>query len=351
MEQRVSERVVSERVVSRKVVRKTNPIIEKFKAVKSSFGGVCVGFLLVPLAIGALFWGEKLKKSSIVVESLSLEQASEVTAESGLHKITGEVEVTSATEAPELGKVLYYSYSKEEFREEEETEYDTVTNIEDGVEIEETVERIKLVEKWVSIDSSSDWAEFKLGKYTVDTTGAELKLDLQSKTYYEDISGYVERISSSPYLGQQRITVSYLSVDTELLIIGELTSDKIKKGEVFIITTKSDEQLLADIKAGETVAYWGLKFASWLLFTMGFLTILGPILSILDFIPVAGKAANCLASVISAVVAIGLVVAGTIIIKFWWLCLGLFVVGAVAAVILLVTLLTRKKEKKGEGGK
>ncbi|MBN2016046.1 hypothetical protein JW766_04405 [Candidatus Dojkabacteria bacterium] len=347
----MAERVISERVVSRRVVGSANPILKKFRNFKGSITGVCVAPILMIIALGLLFYSEKFERSSITVESLSLEKATEVTADSGMHKMQGKVEVTAPAEAPEMGDVLYYTYKKQQYEEVEETETETVTKVENGQEIEEQVERVKLVEKWVDKESESNWGEFKLGKYTIKPSGANLRLDLNKKEYTEDFGMYEEVPAGrtvEPDIGDRRLVVEYLDLDTELLVVGEISGSTVSGGEVFIITTKGDSELLSDMKGEETAMYWIMKGGSWLLLTLGMLMILGPILSLLDFIPIAGQAANCAASIVAGIIAAVIVLMGTIIIKFWYVCIALAVLGVVGLVALLVFLVAKKGGKEEE---
>ena len=342
----MAERIISERVVSRRVVGSANPIARKFRKLKGSITGVCFGPVLIIIAFGLLFYGEKFQRSSKIVEELSLENAEEVTATSGLHKITGVPEVTTPAEAPEVGNVLYYSYQEQQYQTVEETEYETVTRIENGVEIEETIERVKEVDKWVDITSETKWAEFKLGKYTVKPSGASLKLDLSQKEFREEDGVYYEG-SKTPYVDDYRIIVQYLTTDAKLIVVGQISGSTISSGgEVFIITNKTDTELISEMKTAETTLYWVLKGATWLLLTLGLLMMIGPILSLLDFIPIAGQAANCAASILAAIISVGIVIAGTLIIKFWWLCLALSVVGVVVLLAILVMLIAKKGGKE-----
>lgn len=342
----MAERIISERVVSRRVIGSANPIARKFRNLKGSIAGIGCGPILMILALGTLFYGEKFQRSSKIVEQLSLETAQEVTATEGLHKMSGKPVVSTPANAPEVGDALYYSFAKQQYQEVEETEYETVTTIENGQEVEEEIERVKVVEKWVDLETENKWAEFKLGNYNVKTAGADLRLDLARKEYREDMGLYHELssgMSITPEIGDYRKVIEYLTSDTELLIVGQISGSTISSGgEVFIITTKSDAELLSSMKTEETTLYWVSKGASWLLLTIGLLLILGPILSLLDFIPIAGQAANCAATIIAAVISVGIVLAGTLIIKFWWACLALSVIGIVVLVVLLIVLVMKK---------
>ncbi|MDD3647907.1 MAG: TMEM43 family protein [Candidatus Dojkabacteria bacterium] len=165
----------------------------------------------------------------------------------------------------------------------------------------------------------------------------------KSDSTYVDISGK----TITPDIGDERLVVEYLPIETEMLVVGEISGTTVSGGDTFIVSNKSDSELLSDLKTEETTMYWVMKGAVWLMLTFGLLMILSPILSLLDFIPVAGKAASCVATIVAAVISAGIVIAGTLIIKYWFLCIALAVIGVVGLVVLLVVLMARKKESGG----
>ncbi len=344
----MSEKIVSERVVSSKKVTKQGYVQEKWGNLMDSLSAFCMAPVLIVVAIGLLFYSEGFYKSSEVLKSLSLEQASDVAGESGLKMITGEVSVEQKLEAPELGEVLYYDLVKEEFKEVEETDYETRTRIENGEEIEEKVETTKLVDKWVAQEEQKGkWADFSLGQIDIDPKNAELRIDFKKKTYLENIFGELEESSiSDPELGDIRVVINYLPVDNDLIVVGELKNDKIEGGVEFIVTNKTAEGLLGDVQNEENFWYWFLKFLIWLLFTIGMTSIVGPILALLDFIPLVGSAAKTVAGIISAVIALVIVLIATILIKFWWLFLIVVLLAVVGMILLLLYLWKKLASKK-----
>lgn len=345
-----TERIVSERVVSRRVIGSANPIARKFRDIKGKVGGICAAPILGILAFLLLFGGEKLGKSSEVVENLDLEQATEVTADSGMHKIQGQPEIVEAALAPELGKVLYYKYTQQEYKEVEEKETETVTKVENGKDVEETIERTKLVDKWVDGETGSEWAIFKLGNYTVVPSGAKMEIDVESKTFYENYLGDYEEGSAgrvdTPDIGDRRMIVEYLPVDEEMLVVGEISGSTIKSGETFIISNKGDEELISDLKSSENAIYWMMKIGSWLFFTLAILSLLGPILALVDFIPLVGKSATCAASIVAGILSFIIVLAGTLIIKFWFVFLAMMALVFGLLIVILVFVLTKKSGGK-----
>ncbi len=348
-------RIISERVVSTRSLGKNLPVVgnvkRKFDRLRGSIVGVCMAPVLIFIALATLFYGEKFKKSSKVIESLPLEQASEVVENKGMHKITGKPDITNPVEAFGVGNVLYYSFKEQRYEEVTKTETSTITRVINGEEVEETIEKTIVEDEWVTKKSESKWAEFKLGNIKIKPDLATLKVNLSLKEYKRNTWGEFEEVTGgyTPSIGDLRIVVEYLPTDENLIVIGEISGDSISSGEVFIISNKGERALLDEIKSQETTLYWVLKFLSWLLLTFGMLSILGPILSLLDFIPVAGKAANCLAGVISAILSFVIVLVSTLILKFWWLFIVFSLIFIVLLIVVLGVLLSKKEGSK-EGG-
>ncbi|MBN1916159.1 hypothetical protein JW796_04205 [Candidatus Dojkabacteria bacterium] len=338
-----SERVISRRVVSSKVVGSANPIMKKLRETGQKAGGIIMAPIFIVIAIVLLFNSEKFQRTSEIISTLPLESANEVTDESGLHKITGVPEIEKPANAPQVEESLYYSYKKERYEQVEKKEIEKVTEVENGQEVEKTIETTKLVDEWVEKESETGWADFKLGKYKIATSGIELNANFDTEEYrlveglYSDLT-----TAYTPVLGDERLVVDYIKTDDNLIVVGEISQGKIASGDVFLLSNKTDAELISDLKTSESFIYWALKIGTWLLFTLAFTGILAPILALLDFIPLVGKAANFVAGVICAILSAILVLIGTLLIKFWWIILILFVILLVGLVVLV---LSRKGEK------
>jgi len=347
----MSERIISEKIISSKKLGSSNPILRKFRNFKSSCAGLVAAPILILISLGVLFYGEKFEKSSKVVEDLDLISASEAEDKKGMQKFNGKIKITDPIENDYIQGAVYISYKSQEYREVEKKETVTETVNIGGDDVEQTKEITKIFDEWVDIDTKIQWAEFKVGDISIDPNEADLQFDFDSKKFYlskEDQYYYdeYEEVSTSPVpvIGDKRLVFDYVSSEDELVIVGEISNGKVKDGEVFIISNKSASALLQDLKSSESAMYWGLKFLSWLLMTIGFLSILGPILSIADFIPIAGKAASCVGSIVAGVLSLIIVTLLTLLIKLWWLCLGGFILIFIGLSVLLVVLIVKKKE-------
>jgi len=353
----MSKQTISERVVSSKVVKKEGYLSEKWGNLKESLSAFCLAPVLIIVALGLMFYGEFFHKSSEVVEALPLQQATEVSDNEGLAKIIGDVEVTDVVEAPEVGDVLYYEYAIEAYEEVEEVETEYRTRVEDGVEYEDEIEKTVLVDKWVDKESEGPiWAEFYLGDIMVDPTDAKLRMDYEEMILYlpwdEDEWTVIKSSNSvSPELGDEKMTIRYLDTDEEIIAIGEISGGEMTGGDEFIVSNRGDAELIEGLKGEETMWYWVMKFIIWLLLFIGLSSIVGPVLAVLDFIPLVGSAARWVGGVIAAILALIIVVLGTLLIKFWWLWLILIVLLVGALVVILVYYMNRNKKAKTEDKK
>ena len=348
----MNEKIVEQKVVSRKDVGSANYFAKKYRGLKDAMGAMCMAPVLIIIAAVLLFYGEGFHKSSEVVGQLQLQTPEQVAGESGLVMISDKVNIIEPAEAPEVGEVLYYSFVEEEYQEVEETENEVKTVEENGRMIEETVETTKMVDKWVQKDKGDGvWADFSLGDIAIDPKGAKLVMDYKEKQYkLDEYDMWEESKVSSPQIGDVRMVVTYLDIDQNLVVVGELMNGKISGGDEFIISNRSADGLISSLKSEETFWYWFIKFIIWLLFTIGFTSILAPILALLDFIPLVGDAARNVAGFVAAVLSLLIVVVATILIKLWWLLLILIVLGAGGLMALLAWILISRKGKSEDQG-
>src|SRR5690606_29956372 len=70
--------------------------------------------------------------------------------------------------------------------------------------------------------------------------------------------------SYTPSIGDYRIVLDYIPVDSQLLVIGEINGSTISGGSTFIVSNKGNDELLSDLKSSETAQYWGMKIGSFI---------------------------------------------------------------------------------------
>ncbi|MCA9386291.1 hypothetical protein KC717_06625 [Candidatus Dojkabacteria bacterium] len=348
--------MAQQKVISRKVVGSAHPVARKFRDIKNAFAGVgcgfgalIIGFILIVTSVTSV------KEYSKIVAGLPLQSPEE--AQDGIVKIQGQPTINepvsttyqlckvqdcgapgeSRTTTPSLYEVLTW----ERYEIVEETSTETRTVIENGQEVQETVETIEYNERWIEKDRSANWADFQIGTITVLPEGAKTVLETSS-TEVPDVhipnAGIVENFGQqvSDQVGATRLKIEYIPESTDqLIVVGELTNGTIADGETLIVSNLSNDELVTKLENQEATARLAMRFFAWLLLTIGFGAILAPILEFVELIPVAGKVAKVAAFFISAVFSAFLVLTGVLLLKFWYIFAALGVVLFIGSIILI----------------
>lgn len=326
---REGKRVVSRRVVSEKVLGSSHPLARTGRKAKSTIssriGGIFWGILLVIASFVILWFSEGLAEYSKVIKDLPLLSPTEAVSETGLVKVHAVPTIEKQKSAPNSREeVLYYIFTEHNLEEVEVKSYDTEIVEIDGQDVERTIETIEMEDQWVLKEEKQDWAEFSLGDIAIDPDKASLYFDY-------DI------LSDETYADTKKKTVA-VPEDDEIIVVGEIKDQEIKGGTPYMISNYSDEELISSLESSENFTYWLLKILAVLAFAIGFYMVLGPILLVLDVIPVLGKLAKSLIFVVALILAVVVMSIFTVLIKFWYL-IGLVVV------IVVVIVIAKNKDK------
>jgi hypothetical protein len=337
-----SRRVIGSRVIQRKVLGSANPIAKGFREGKKgcmdSIGGVVVGFILFLFAFVPVWSSVKgVAETSKDVAALTLQAPDQVEGTSGLVMIHGGPEGVEAIQSPldcedidDQTDLFWYHAVRKEFTRHTEPQERTVTRIENGEEVEETIQEDVEVTDWEEMSNEEKTAPFSLGNIEIDPDSADVRLD--DSTHCEDKGR--ERI------GQEWITLDYILADglDDVYVVGNLSGDRIGSGSPFIITDKRPEELVQSLKTKEKTDRVFLTIVSIFLFFIAFNLLIGPLLFVLNYVPLIGPALRGLIAFISLILAIVLVLLMQVIFKFWWLLIILLIV-----VIALLVIFGKKK--------
>lgn len=327
-----------ERLVSEQVVGSSNPVARFGRSVSSSVGGIFFGIILIIGSFGLMWFGERQPEYSKIVAALPLIHEAPVT-QTGLIKLQAQPEVTQVLIEPKTNApVLYYHYLKQEYKKVKEVRTETRTVQQNGQDVQQTYERDEYVDQWVDVVSDKKWAAFRLSNLNVTPTNASLHVSLktlfdQERPVSAGIQPYTVTTPDTLPATRMREIVTGISADTQLLIVGEAITGSITGGKPFIISDKSNDVLITEMKSTESAIYWGLKFATWLLMTIGFVMLFGPISVVLNILPGLGKAFNGILFIVFGVLSAILVALGTAVIRYWWAVL----IVIVALIILAIS--------------
>ena len=341
---------MADNVVSETVLGSSGFFGRYGRGVTNSIKGIGGGFTSIALGFAIIYFTAGMAENSAIVQKLILTPAENITtAQTGLVKIAGTPTVTSPLIAPKSSeKVLYYKDTIEEFRKIEETTVSTKTVQKDGQDVQQQIESKQWVDKWIDksdTTNGSKWASFSLGGSTDLSLGGKVQVEPQSssamlnaKTFFSEEKPFVDPnptvVSQVTYLGKSvnsypptktRQIVTGITADQPLIVIGEVNNGVIRSGKPFIVSNKTDAEILADLKSTEKMIFWITKGLAWLLIAGGLTAIIGPIFAVLDILPGLGGALKSIVFLVNGVIAAIIVFLGTLVIEYWYVALGILI--------------------------
>lgn len=219
---------------------------------------------------------------------------------------------------------MYYHRTREELELVKEIETQTQIITRDGQDIEQTIEKEVERPKWVSKLDEEKWAIIVLGgKIRVNLSAAKKQLSL-TETYSITEEKYREKVEA-------------VLADDQLLVVGEISNNTIDSGKPFIVTNNSDEQLIGSLESSEKTLWWVLKIATLLLFGFGLYSLLGPVLLVLDAIPILGNIGKTGLFIVSMLIGFLFTIFSSLIIAFWYIIL-------IIIAVLVVYLIYAKRQ-------
>lgn len=326
----MKERVISEKIVSEKVIGSSSGVARFGRKIKrkisSRLGGIGMGFLLIIISFFVVWQSEKFDRSAELVADLPVLSAEQAVGNTGLVKVQDKVTSETIKSPRENKEVIYYRRTRQELKMVIETETETRIIEKDGKDVEQIIEREVERPKWVSTLDEEKWAQLELGgKIQVNPNGARKTLSL-TEVYSHKEEKYRESIKA-------------LLPGVTLLVVGEMDNNTIDGGKPFIITTNSNEQLISSLEESENRTWWILKILTALLFGIGLYLLLGPLLLLLDAIPILGNMGKSALFIVAIIIGVIFTVFSSILIAFWYIIL-------IILVALIGYLIYQKKQSK-----
>lgn len=314
--QEMKERVISERVVSEKVLGSSSGIARFGRGVKgqisSRLGGIGLGFLLIVVSFFVVWYSESFEKSAGTVSQLPILSVDQAVGSSGLVKVSGPVTSAPIKTPKDPKDVLYYHYVRQELEMVKSTETETQIVTRDGQDIEQTIEKEVEKPEWVTKIDETKWADLVLGnKIAVKPGSAKQLLNLSEVyTLTED---------------KVKETINAVLPTDNLIVVGEISNSQISSGKPFIITNNSNDVLVESLASSEKTTWWLLKLATLLLFGFGLYSMLGPLLLILDAIPILGNIGKTGIFIVCMLIGLIFTVLSSLLIAFWYVILIILV--------------------------
>lgn len=337
----------------------------QIEKITSSIG--CGMVLLLVSFLAIVYSVNGIREDSQIVNNLELISATTVDSDNrGLVKAYGKLTTNQDTLNITIPKVecinndcdfavsidelkfddlLYYSISYQR--------YEVVREVkETGTNTDSVSEEVTYSYEWVEKDSKERWAEqIMIGDFSLEPEDSRLMIDFSEEEILDVVISGVEELETygrtnlPEEIGNTRVILKYIPLDeTEYIIVGEQKGNSIDGGSIFILTDRSDAELVDSLRSGESFIRWTARFFAWVLLTFALTMMLSPILTFTDFIPVAGKLARRIATIISAVISFIIILATVFVLNYWFICFA----GIILIVLLIIALLFVQIKNKQE---
>ena len=340
-----------------------------FGRIMNSIGGVLIGFLLIPVSFLVLGYSSCRERAS---EALQNAVPVEQQVADKASYATGKIQATPIGDAPYVrpGNYLTLNRSVQMYAWEQTSKKDGDKTIYD------------CEKSWTSSPNTNIGSEkgcrgkYNPGKRTRENSNkAAIRLNASGKTYSvgsavdfygmpsanisgSEVNGLVEaggyfyltdQCASSPNVGCERISYSGTAYDPQ----GEYTVIGTAQGTAYReFTSKNDNKYLAlgaggfsatleSIRTSDMAMTIGLFVVSVLLLGGGMAMIVGPLLSLIEYIPIIGGFGAGLIRVIFFIIAAVVMAITYFFLRYWYIVLILFII--LIAVVAYIAMSRKKK--------
>jgi hypothetical protein len=360
---------MTDTTVTSTVLGANNPLTQygqKFKNLGNSISGIGCGIVFLIAGIILIYMSiYGVKEYSKIVAALDLKTPDQVSSDEGLVKISGTTDNVQATQftytkcstkacdnatntAQTMSNVLHYSVEIERFEVVKTETTETTGRVENGQQIEDKITKTSYSEEWVNKGNKEGWGEFNVGSIRVKpnkntrlmAATSESTINMVQTDNYGPIETYGKTVSDQ--VGTVRMVVDSLPITkNNYIVVGNVSNGQITSGEPFIITDKSDAELIKDLETSENTQRIVMMIVSWIVTFLGLSMLISPIVMLADLIPFAGGVAKFISNVIAFILATAMVLGGWLLFKFWYI----FIILAIVLVVLAVKLVMDKKKK------
>ncbi len=344
----------------------------------NSIKGILVGFVFMIAAFGLLWWGEGrqnlaefVKKGTLILSTQPatvapgtlvkttgrLRSNEEVNDDKYLNlgaqkflKLRREVEMYAWKEDKKTEKrgdkeVTTYDYRKEWTRMPSDSSrfYDAAGHVNPKMSEEGTSFQVKTASIG-ALAFEADATDFH-GSKDLAVTETLLKKDAANQRQLSNGAIYIANGVSTPEVGDLRLTYSYFPNDVDGSAVGDWDGQKIvphryRATETYLgAYPGSLEEFQARLQSEHTLMTWIIRIASFLLLWAGLNMILGPILMIMDSIPIVGGAGRFVISLFTGAVAFVLWLLTLLLANLW---LALVIVGVLVVGLMIYAKISKK---------
>lgn len=291
-----------------------------------SIGGIFFGLLLVPLGFYLVYHGEvKLINHGKVFERVQMMTTADArAADQAQVKFRGTPKGTWLKVDYYDKPVVYFDRRVEQYEQDEDS---------DG----------NVTYDWESTsESTSKWADFSIDDIKVSPANAkavgskEVFVGIKPKNSWRDKYDASIVAGHQPQVGDMRLTVSVIEPGQDLIVFGDMKSGSVSSGTTFVVSALDDGATTQQLKTEYKIFYWLIKLGAVFAIGMGILSIFGPLLTLVGYIPFIGTRMTGAFGVLAFGFAIAAVIVVTLLIKLFWVIVVLAVVGIAVGVLVAI---------------
>lgn len=291
-----------------------------------SIGGIFFGLLLVPLGFYLVYHGEvRLINHGKVFERVQMMTVAEAkAADQAQVKFKGTPQGTWLKVDYYDKPVVYFDRRVEQYEQDEDSDGDVTYD-------------------WESTsESTSKWADFSIEDIKVSPASAkavgskEVFVGIKPKNSWRDKFDASIVAGHQPQVGDQRLTLSVIEPGRQLIVFGDMKGASVSSGSTFVISALDDGATTQQLKTEYKIFYWLIKIGAVFAIGMGILSIFGPLLTLVGYIPFIGTRMTGAFGVLAFGFAIVAVLVVTLLIKLFWVIVVLAVVGIAVGVWVAV---------------
>ncbi len=294
--------------------------VSRIPSLGCSLFGALLGLVMVPGGFYLAYHGEmRLVNHGKVFERVAMVPVDQAKAMgSGTVKLRGKPEGEFSTIERYDQPVVYYNLRVEEYEREQDSDGDVSY-------------------EWETKNSRTHFVPFAIDGIEVAPEKAQV---VGAKQVFQGIrpagrpyADYDPKWGEthSPEVGDQRLTVSVIPADQELIIFGDLEGGTIAGGSTFVISALDEAATTQHLKTQYVILYWLMKGGATLLIGLGIMALFGPLMSLLGWLPVVGPGLRAGIAFLSLAFGAVSVLLVTALLKYFWV-----VMAALAVFVLLV---------------
>lgn len=205
-------------------------------------------------------------------------------------------------------------------------------------ENDEGTTTISYSEDWVVKDENEIWADFKLKNAEIGTDKVRPVFNTEVSEIESVFINDIEPVTlfgqtPSQQVGKTRLTIESVPVDSIIILVGNYNNQAFYDGDPFLISNKTNPELIDYLKTQETTTRSIIRFFAWFALTVAIASIVNALFKLVSF-GFGFKKVSALIYIVAGIISAIIVRFIVHFISYWYIYLILVILIAGGALIL-----------------